>query len=133
MDNKNILFVADDQAFVDGGRKALESKGYRVATARSVEEGYAKLGQDRPGLIILDMILNKRADGICFARKLRRSAAFSAYADIPILMVTGLREQADVTFPTPTKNPYRIPVDELLEKPVTPEALLERAEGLLRA
>ena len=133
MDNKTILFVSDDSGFVEGMRAPLEAKGYRVASARSSEEGYAKLGESRPGLVIVDMLIGKRADGICFARKLRRSAAFQAYADTPILMVTGLREQQDVAFPTPTKNAYRLPVDDLLEKPVAPEALLEKAEALLRA
>jgi CheY-like chemotaxis protein len=132
MDKKTILFVGDDQAFVDGGRKALESKGHRVDAASSLEEGYRKLGEARPDLVIVDMIIGKRADGICFARKLRRSPAFQAYAGVPILMVTGLREQGDASFPVPSKNAYRLPVDELLEKPVSPEALLEKAEGLLR-
>lgn len=133
MDNKNILFVADDQAFVQAGRTALESKGYRVDSAGSLEEGYRKLGETRPGLLIVDMVLNKRADGICFARKLRRSPAFRDYADVPLLMVTGIREQGDVLFPTATKNPYRLPVDDLIEKPVTAETLVEKVEGLLRA
>jgi len=133
MDKKTILFVGDDPAFVDGGRKALEAKGYRVDAASTLEEGYRKLGEVRPGLVIVDMIIGKRADGICFARRLRRSAAFQAFSDVPILMVTGLREQVDAAFPVPSRNAYRLPVDELIEKPVTPELLLEKAQGLLRA
>ncbi|MFA5139906.1 MAG: response regulator [Elusimicrobiota bacterium] len=126
-----ILILDDDPASVESTRRVLEVKGHRVVAAATCAEATARLAEARPDLIILELILGNRADGMLFARKLRRSARFSRYADIPLLALTGLKSRTEIESPLPSKNKLFLPVDELLEKPADPEALARAIEELL--
>jgi DNA-binding response OmpR family regulator len=65
-----------------------------------------------------------------FARKLRKDPKLS---QIPVLIITGLREQIAFLFPGQPVHPHLVPVDELMEKPVDPKLLLDRVGALLQA
>ena len=127
----SILVVDDDLDFAEGTRIILESKGYRVVLAHSGAEGLRRVVEAKPALIILDVIMNKRAEGFLVARRLRRSSRYAAFSRIPILMLTGMRQQPDFAFPTPSRNTYFLPVDDFVEKPVKADVLLEKVEALL--
>jgi len=128
-----ILIVDEDQEFVQASLPALVDRGYEVSLATSCEEGLSKLQQAVPGLVMIDLIMNKRGDGILFARKLRRNSQFKAFSKIPLLMLSDIKQQAEFSFPGLTKHPIFLPVDEFLEKPVSPEVLLQKVEDLLKA
>jgi CheY-like chemotaxis protein len=53
------------------------------------------------------------------------------YAKIPILMLTAMREKTGFDFPGERIHPKFLPVDEYMEKPIKPEALLEKVEQQL--
>jgi len=53
--------------------------------------------------------------------------------DMPVLIITGIREQIAFLFPGGPMHPHFVAVDELVEKPVEPELLLERVSALLHA
>ena len=127
-----ILLVDEDQDFVQTALPALEGGGYEVVTSATCEEALSKLKESSFSLILLDLIINKRGDGILFARKLRRNVQFKAFSSIPLLMLSDLKQQAGFTFPSPTKHPYYLPIDEFMEKPVSPEALLQKVKDLLK-
>lgn len=128
MEKKKILIVDDDVDFVETIKVVLETK-YQVITAYSGEEGWQKL-PEMPDLIILDVMMDRRAEGFIFSRKMRKDEKFSK---IPILMLTGMREQTGFFFPKddPRDN-YFLPVDEFVEKPIAPENLLSKVEELLK-
>jgi hypothetical protein len=48
------------------------------------------------------------------------------------LIITGLREQIAFLFPGQPVHPRFLPTDELMEKPVDPNMLLEKVEALLK-
>jgi len=50
-----------------------------------------------------------------------------------VLIITGLREQIAFLFPGQAVHPGFVPVDELVEKPVEPELLLQKAAALIAA
>jgi hypothetical protein len=50
-----------------------------------------------------------------------------------VLIITGIREQIAFLFPGQAVHPHFVSVDELVEKPVEPELLLERVCALLQA
>jgi hypothetical protein len=50
-----------------------------------------------------------------------------------VLIITGIKEQIAFMFPGQAVHPRFMPVDELLEKPVEPELLLEKVRALLAA
>lgn len=52
--------------------------------------------------------------------------------EIPILIITGMREQIAFLFPGQPVHPSFVPVDELIEKPVEPNLLLEKVSTLLK-
>jgi CheY-like chemotaxis protein len=56
-----------------------------------------------------------------------------AVRDVPVLIITGLREQIAFLFPGEPLHPHLVPVDELMEKPVEPQVLLEKIAALLSA
>ena len=56
-DQKTILIVDDDRELVDGLRTMLERQGYRVIQAHDGHQGKAAIYNQRPDLVILDMMM----------------------------------------------------------------------------
>ena len=132
-EKNRILIVDEDQEFVQTTLSTFVDQGYEVSLATSCEEGLLKLKEFSPDLIIIDLIMNKRGDGILFSRKLRRTASYKSFSKIPLLMLSDIKQKAEFTFPGLTRHPYFLPVDEFLEKPLTPEVLVQKAGDLLKA
>jgi DNA-binding response OmpR family regulator len=55
--SRTILIVDDDHELVDGLRMVLERQGYRVLRASNGQEGKAVIYNQRPDLVILDMMM----------------------------------------------------------------------------
>jgi CheY-like chemotaxis protein len=75
-------------------------------------------------------MMGRGAEGIMLARKIRKDEILR---EIPVLIITGIREQMAFLFPGEPVHPRFVPVDELVEKPVDPDFLLERVDALLKA
>jgi DNA-binding response OmpR family regulator len=58
-DQKTILIVDDDYELSDGLRTVLERQGHRVLQARDGQQGKQVIYQQRPDLVILDMMMPK--------------------------------------------------------------------------
>src|SRR5438105_14916317 len=56
-DQKTILIVDDDNELSDGLRAVLERQGHRVIQARNGQQGKQQIYQQRPDLVILDMMM----------------------------------------------------------------------------
>ncbi|HVK19419.1 MAG TPA: response regulator [Fimbriiglobus sp.] len=56
-DQKTILIVDDDRELVDGLRTMLERQGHRVIQAHDGHQGKAAIYNQRPDLVILDMMM----------------------------------------------------------------------------
>lgn len=87
-----VLVVDDNPDTVLICTRALESAGYRVATATSGDEALARLDELKPGLVLLDLAMPGR-DGFATARAIR---ARPASANLPILILTALPRDAHV-------------------------------------
>lgn len=71
--NKSILIAEDEFIVANDMRLILTQAGYRVTgIAASVEEAEAYLEQEKPDLVIVDIILEGASSGIELARKLRK-------------------------------------------------------------
>lgn len=128
MNEANILIIDDDPDFVRITRTILEKERYKVSCAYNADEGFAKLEEESPDAIILDIMMGRGAEGFIFARKMRKDPRFAA---IPILMLTSMREQTGFDFPGERIHPKFLPVEEYIEKPIEPKTLLEKIEELL--
>ena len=128
MSNPNILIIDDDPDFVAIAKAILETKQYNVSFAYDPDEGFAKLEEEMPDLLILDIMMGRGAGGFIFARKMRKDPRFDK---IPILMLTSMREQTGFDFPGERIHSKFLPVDDYIEKGIEPHVLLEKVEQQL--
>ena len=126
-----ILIIEDDVDLVAAMGKMLESKGYKVIVAYDPEEGNVKLKQERPDLIILDVMFGSQGEskGFDFAQKIRSDKLI---ADIPILMVTAINTEKPYFNFSPDTDGEFLPVDSFLDKPVKSDELFLKVEELLK-
>jgi two-component system alkaline phosphatase synthesis response regulator PhoP len=125
-----LLIIDDDPDFVDGIKSILVKADYEVDVAHNPDEGLKALQSDPPDLLLLDIMMGRGAEGIMIARKIGKDEKLR---EIPVLIITGIREQMAFLFPGEPVHPRFVDVDELVEKPVDPDFLLERVDALLKA
>jgi CheY-like chemotaxis protein len=128
MSAPSILIIDDDPDFVEITKVILETKQYNVKFAYNPEEGLARLEEEIPDALILDVMMGKGAEGFIFARNIRKDPRF---AEMPILMLTSMREQTGFDFPGKRIHSKFLPVDDYIEKGIEPQVLLEKIEQLL--
>ncbi len=128
-ERKHLLMIDDDPDFVEGIRSIL-TKTYDVDVAHNPKDGLAALAKTRYDLVLLDIMMGRGAEGVMIARKMSRDPKLR---EIPVLIITGIREQIAFLFGSQALHPHFVEVDELLEKPVDPRLLVERIEALLKA
>ena len=121
MAEKTILVIDDDIDLVEIIRVTLESQGYRVIDAQNGERGLELARGASPDLILLDVMMGTVDEGFQVAYQLRNE---EATRDIPILMLTAVGDQTGFDF-DPGKDREFLPVDEFLEKPVSPRKLVD--------
>ena len=119
-DTKTILIVDDDIELSDGLRVVLERQGFRVFQARDGQQGKQMVYQQRPDLVILDMMM-PRMGGYPVLEH------FKGKADAPpIIMITaneGSRHKAYAEY---------LGVIDYIRKPFAMERLLEAVERGLK-
>jgi len=121
-----ILIVDDDPDFVEATRMVLESANYEVMSAADGDEGLRKVREDKPDLVILDVIMKTVLDGLNMSQQM---ASDPDQHSVPILMVTSIaNSDYAALFPT---DEY-VHIDGFISKPVPPAALLARVGALLR-
>ncbi len=130
MHGKKILMIDDDHDYVAAVKMVLEKANYTVEAAYSPRDGYRALENGVFDLVIVDCMMGRGAEGIIVARKLRKNKDLSG---LPIMMVTGIREQTGFFFPSDPRDETFLPVDGFLEKPVDPGVLLKEVGRLLQA
>lgn len=122
-----ILIVDDDPVFVESTKAVLESKNYQVSTAFDGDEGLQKVQEDRPDLIILDIIMPTK-DGFTVCEQLKGDPQLSK---IPVLMLTSFAEKKGETS-IPVSEGLGLEAEDYIDKPVSPEELLSRIDIQLK-
>jgi CheY-like chemotaxis protein len=128
-DQKNLLIIDDDPDFVDAIKAILDAANYAVDVAYNPKEGLKALQSQAYDLLLLDIMMGRGAEGIMIARKLRNDPKLR---EMPVLIITGVREQIAFLFPGEAVHPRFVAVDELVEKPVEPALLLEKVSSLIK-
>ena len=127
---KRLLIIDDDPDFAEGIKSILDRANYQTDVAYNPKDGFQALQTRHYDLLLLDIMMGRGAEGIMIARKLRKDPKLS---QIPVLIITGIREQLAFLFPGQAVHPHFVAVDELVEKPVEPQMLLEKVRALLQA
>jgi two-component system phosphate regulon response regulator PhoB len=117
-----ILVVDDEPDIVALVAYHLVRAEYRVSTAATGHEALAAAKQDRPALIVLDLML----PGLSGYEVLERLRADDATQDIAVLMLTARREEQDRI------QGLALGADDYLTKPFSPQELVLRVGAILR-
>jgi CheY-like chemotaxis protein len=83
-DRSLVLVVDDDPDILDAICDILDGEGYRVARARHGAEALARVAQERPSVILLDLMM-PIMDGVAFAQALRTR---DVHGSIPIVVIS---------------------------------------------
>jgi len=122
-----ILVVDDDPDILDGIITILETQPYRLATARDGKQCMDMLRQEKPDLLILDLLM-PRMDGWGVIREMRSEPRF---ADVPSMILTTVIEDA-------SRRRYELEtgmamdVQDYVQKPARPADLLKRVEKFVK-
>ena len=127
--HEKILIVDDDPDILEALSMILASQEYQVVTAQDGVEGLANLKAEKPDLMILDLLMPKM-DGFAVCKELQ-DPRWSKYRAIPILILTSVREEASRRR-YELETGLELDVDDYVEKPVSPDILLQRVERLLK-
>jgi DNA-binding response OmpR family regulator len=120
MEQKLILIVDDDYELSDGIRAVLETQGHEVIQARDGQQGQQLIYQQRPDLVILDMMMPRKG-GYPVLEHFRDKKDAP-----PIIMITaneGSRHKAYAEY---------LGVIDYIRKPFAMERLLEAVERGLK-
>jgi len=126
---EKILVVDDDPDMRDAITIILESRGYQIVTAQDGVEALANLKAEKPDLMMLDLLMPKM-DGFAVMKELQ-DARWAKYREIPILILSSVREEASRRR-YELETALTLEVDDYVEKPIAPDILLERVEKLLQ-
>ena len=124
----HILAVDDDPDILETITLLLESRDYKVTTAKDGMEALEKLKAIKPDLMILDLLM-PRMDGFNVCKELQ-DTRWSRYRDMSIIILTSVHEEASRRR-YELETGLQLDVDDYLEKPVKPEILIERVEMYL--
>jgi len=119
MAGKRVLVVDDDTKTVELVKLYLNRDGYRVLTAYDSAEALRLARENRPDLIVLDLML-PGIDGLEVCRTLRDES------DIPIVMLTARSTDDDKLIG------LGLGADDYVSKPFSPRELAARVRAVLR-
>ncbi|MFO7711977.1 MAG: response regulator [Dehalococcoidia bacterium] len=125
-----ILLIDDDPDIHSVVKKVLEAKSYQVISAYDGFEGLSKVVEERPDLIILDVIMpGKHGFDVC--HELKTDEKYHFFSDIPVLMLTVYPEDREKMHLS-IREGMMMEAEDYLQKPVDAQELLKRVEGLLK-
>jgi CheY-like chemotaxis protein len=120
-----ILVVDDDPDFISAAKIILENNNHEVIAAANGDAGYQRAREDRPDLVILDVIMDTILDGLSVSRRMHDNADL---VDIPIIMVTSIAN-SDYAELFPTDE--FIHINAFLSKPISPDELIRQVNKYL--
>ena len=119
-DKKIILAVDDEAAILDLLKFNIEKEGYKFISAQDGEEGLQKVLEQKPDLVILDIMLPKMS-GTDVCKKIRQENI-----NVPIIMLSAKSEEFDKVFG------LEIGADDYMTKPFSTRELMARVKANIR-
>ena len=125
---KKVLLVDDDRDFIEINRSLLKKHGFDVFAAYNARECMDMVKKVDPDIIVLDIMMESITDGFTIARELHNH---SDTKGIPIIIVTGITNKRGFEWENKNLKSRWLPIDNVLEKPVTPNSLLSEIDKKL--
>ena len=120
---KTILVVDDEPSIGRVVQFKLQQEGFRVALATDGLEGLAKVREEKPDLILLDLMM-PGMDGFEVCRRLR---AAPETVTTPVIILTARGQEMDRI------RGVELGVLDFFTKPFSPQKLLERVKEVFKA
>jgi CheY-like chemotaxis protein len=119
-----ILYIEDERPAIELVRTILDLAGYNLIGVTSAAEGLAKMREQRPALLLLDLMMPE-ANGYDVYRAMKQDQAL---AEIPVIIITGkvLTKDWVIVKGLP-------PVDDYITKPFKPNRLVRAVREILDA
>ncbi len=124
---KKILMIDDDPDFLSAVRIVLDRGGYECIEANSAMVGLSLVSNEKPDLILLDVMMEDIASGFRFVKELHEIEEKNGETHTPILMVTSIRKVTNLNFRERMGDSFPS-VADLMDKPVDSEILLKRID-----
>ncbi len=121
--SKKILIVEDDKFLRELISRKLLGEGYNIVEAVDGEEGIRKVKEEKPDLVLLDLIL-PGADGF---EVLTKTKADSSVSSIPVIILSNLGQKEDVE-----RGLKLGAVDYLIKAHFTPGEIVEKIKIILK-
>ncbi|HKA23402.1 MAG TPA: response regulator [Candidatus Eisenbacteria bacterium] len=119
---KGKILVVDDEIYIVHILDfSLGIEGYEVMTALDGEQALAKVAQDKPDLIVLDIMMPK-LDGYETCKALKSNPETK---DIPVILLSAKGRNVD------QKVGFEVGADDYITKPFSPRKLVERINAIL--
>jgi DNA-binding response OmpR family regulator len=115
------VVVVDDEPIVrDVVRRYLERDGHTILAADDGDEARSLIEREAPGLVVLDVMLPGRTDGLALCRWIRSTS------DLPVILLTARGDEADRIVG------LELGADDYITKPFSPRELATRVKAVLR-
>jgi two-component system phosphate regulon response regulator PhoB len=122
LSDARLLVVDDEPDILSILVYQLSKEGFRVSTAVNGQSAIATAAEERPALVILDLML-PGIDGYEVLKRLRQN---EATASIPVILLTARREEEE------RLRGFEFGADDYVTKPFSPQELVFRVRALLR-
>jgi len=113
---KSILLVDDSKTELFFLSELLTKNGFRVRTAENGDEAMRRLAEEKPDLILMDVVMPGQ-NGFQLTRSITRNPL---YADVPVIMCTSKNQETDKVWG------MRQGARDYVVKPVDPEQLVQK-------
>jgi CheY-like chemotaxis protein len=124
---KVVLLVDDDIDYIYQTKSVIEKAGYRVVSAQSMDETRQILGDLRPDLVVLDLMMEVMDAGFVLSYEIKKKDPA-----IPVIMATAVMHETGLEFDAATSEERNwVKADVVLTKPVRPEQLMREIHRLL--
>lgn len=123
MSIQKVLVIDDSKTELMFLTDLLQKQGYQVRTAENAEDAMNRLGEEKPDLILMDVVMPGQ-NGFQLTRAIARDAK---YADVPIIMCTSKNQETDRVWG------LRQGASDYITKPVNPQELQTKIAALQHA
>jgi two-component system response regulator MprA len=131
---KKILIVDDDVDLVHTLARVLETGGYAVARAHNARDGLRRLLEEKPDLLLLDVMMETDTAGfemVYQIRSRRTGSRYRSFQELPIILLTAINQATNSRFSLNERDSFLPQIQDFLTKPVRVEDLLAKVEMAL--
>jgi len=120
-DKKLILVIDDDPDILESIKMILSAEGYEVSTALSGEDGFKAFSDNKPDLILCDMMMESIDEGTKVANKIRE-----VDSEIPLYLLSSIGNATAAQIDTADLG-----FNGVFQKPVNPDSLIASVKKVL--